>query len=165
MLGDWSGKSFSVLEKWKPALDLKLRTHVSGAYGCGTYFDCRWLHGQWKPSQQNYDITYKELFAIMVVCATWGHQGLRQRLEFQCSNQAVVICIKSSTCRSPQAMHLIRSLYRLCVRSNFLVRATHITETSNVIADALSRGVLQEFRRRTPIAAKVPDSPVFPTEI
>ena len=66
-LGDWSGKSFFVLEKWKPASDLKLETRASGAYGYGTYFDGRWLHGQCKPSQQNYDITYKELFAIVVV--------------------------------------------------------------------------------------------------
>ena len=166
MLGDWSGKSFFVLEKWKPAPDLKLQTHASGAYDYGTYFDGRWLHGQWKPSQQNYDITYKELFAIVVVCATWGQQGSLQRIEFQCNNQAAVICIKAGTCRSPQVMHLIRSLYWLCARSsNFFVRATHIAETSNIIADAMSRGVLQEFRRRAPIAAKVPDSPVVPTEI
>ena len=164
-LGDRSGKSFFVLEKWKPAPDLKLQTRASGAYGYGAYFDGRWLHGQCKPSQQNYDITYKELFAIVVVCATCWQQGSQQRRKFQCNNQAVGICIKLGTCRSPQVMHLIRSLYWLCVRSNFLVRATHMAETSNDIADALSRGALHEFRRRAPMAAKVPDSPVLPTEI
>ena len=46
-----------------------------------------------------------------------------------------------------------------------MVRASHIPGTSNVIADALSRGLLQEFRRHAPMPAKVPDSPVLPTEI
>lgn len=161
-LTTWPGKSFFLQEQWTPAPDMRLQTDASGSLGYGAYYNGHWFAGQWSAEQQDRDITYKELYAIVVACATWGNGWTRKRIEFQCDNQAVVQCIKSGTCRSPHVMGLIRALYWLCVEHNILVRAVHIPGISNTVADALSRGFMQVFRRLAPTADLNPTTPVLP---
>ena len=162
-LQSWTGKSFLLHEEWTPAPALQFQTDASGTLGYGAYLSGRWLRGDWSPDQQIQDITYKELYAIVIACATWGSEWTWLRIEIQCDNQAVVQCIKSGTCRSPAVMQLIRALYSICTEHNFLIRAVHIPGVLNTIADALSRNMLQVFRRLAPEASHRPEVPVLPT--
>ena len=161
-LSTWNGKSFFLLEKWMPSADLQLQTDASGTIGFGAFFNGRWFRGDWSPQQLELSITYKELFAIVAACATWGIEWLRLRVEFQCDNQAVVECLKTGTSRSPAVMALIRTLYSICVKHNFLIRASHLPGISNTIADALSRNKMDAFRTFAPTAAERPDTMVQP---
>ena len=161
-LETWDGKSFFLLDKWTPIADLQLQTDASGTLGYGAFYAGRWLHGSWRPSQESQSIQFKELYAIVVACSTWASAWQRLRIQFQCDNSAVVDCIRSGTCRSADVMSLIRALYSLCVKYNFLVSAIHIPGVSNQIADSLSRGQLQMFRRLAPKANPQPDNPVLP---
>ena len=161
-LQTWNGKSFFLLEAWTPAAHLQLQTDASGLCGFGAYYNGRWLRGDWQESQQSEHITYKELYAIVVACNIWASEWTRKRIEFECDNMAVVEIIKSGTSRSPPVMTLVRALYSICVKHNFLVRAVHIPGTDNAIADALSRNLLQVFRRLVLTAAAEPDTPVLP---
>ena len=69
-LSTWNGKSFFLLEKWMPSADLQSQTDASGTIGFGAFFNGRWFRGDWSPQQLELSITYKELFAIVVACAT-----------------------------------------------------------------------------------------------
>ena len=161
-LSSWTGKSFFLFKDWTPAADLQLQTDASGTHGYGAYFSGRWLRGDWTAQDEGESIEYKELYAIVVACATWGPEWSRRRIRFQCDNQAVVDCMRSGTSRSPSIMRLIRALYLLCVEHDFLVSAVHIPGIANTIADALSRGLLQVFRAQAPAAAAEADRPVLP---
>ena len=161
-LSMYSGKSFFLLDKWTPAPDMQLQTDASGTVGYGAYCAGKWLSMAWTPQQLQFSIEFKELFAIVVACHTWGHEWPRQRILFQCDNEAVVYCIKSGTSRSKTVMSLIRSLYHVCIKHNFLVSAVHIPGVKNCIADALSRGLLQKFKTLAPTAEVQPTTPILP---
>ena len=158
----WNGKSFFHHKDWTPAPDFHLQTDASGAWGYGAYFQGRWTQGTWSASQQPLSIEFKELYAITVACHTWGSEWTRRRIQFHCDNSAVVAVIKSGTPRSSDIMKLVRSLYHISVRHNFLVTAEHIPGTVNSIADAISRNLHHKFRQLAPSAAVQPDSPILP---
>ena len=161
-LSMYSGKSFFLLDKWTPAPDMQLQTDASGTVGYGAYGAGQWLSMAWTTQQLQFSIEFKELFAIVVACHTWGHEWPRQRILFQCDNEAVVYCIKSGTSRSKTVMSLIRSLYHVCIKHNFLVSAVHIPGVKNCIADALSRDLLQKFKMLAPTAEVQPTTPILP---
>ncbi|XP_065185742.1 uncharacterized protein LOC135816471 [Sycon ciliatum] len=162
-LSVWPGKPFFLLDKWTKAPNLQLQTDASGNQGYGAYFQGRWIRGAWLPHQHSESIQYKELYAIVIATSTWASEWKSLRIEFQCDNSAVVDCIKSGTSRSPPMMSLVRCLYHLCVAHDCLISAVHIPGVTNTIADALSRNLLQEFRRLAPTAQLHPDMPILPT--
>ena len=108
------------------------------------------MHSRWEQDTMDLSIEYKELFPILVACATWGHMWCRLRIAFHCDSQAVVDCLALGTSKSPPVMALVRKLFFVCARHNFCVVARHVPGKSNAIADALSRFKLQEFRMLAP---------------
>ena len=164
LLNDWNGKSFFLNLQWTTSSDMGLYTDASGSIGWGAYWseEGRWTHGTWSPAHQDQDITYKELYAIVTACCTWGTYWTRQRILFHCDNEAVVACLASGTSRSPNVMSLLRSLFFVCSKNHFVVSAIHIPGNSNNIADALSRCNLQMIRQLAPRARAQPDPPSQP---
>ena len=143
---------------------MQLQTDASGTHCYGAFYNGRWLRGEWTAQNKNENIEFKEMYAIVIACATWGSEWSRRRIQFQCDNKAVVDCIRSRTCRSPPGMTLIRALYLLwSIEHDFLVSAVHFPGVTNSVADALSRNLLQIFRRQTPEAAAELDQTVLPT--
>ena len=142
--------------------DFQVQTDATGTLGYGAYFQGRWIYGQWTEKMLPLSIEFKELYAIVAACYTWGHQWKHRRILFHCDNSAAVACMKSGTSRSPHVMRLIRSLYHVFVKYDFLARAIHIPGVSNTIADSLFRNLLQTIRRLAPSAAAQPDTPVLP---
>ena len=161
-LSMYSGKSFFPLDKWTPAPDMQLQTDASGTVRYDAYCAGEWLSMGWTPQQLRFSIEFKELFAIVIACHIWEHKWPRQRILFQCDNEAVVYCIKSGTSRSKTVMSLICSLYHVCIKHNFVVSAVHIPGVKNCIADALSRRLLQKFKTLAPTAEVQPTTPILP---
>ena len=164
-LDDWNGRSFFLHNAWTQATELGLYTDASGAWGFGAFYGAeqRWIQGQWSGEDKEKSIEFKELYAIVVACATWGHHWSSRRIQLHCDNEAVVACVRSGTSRAPHLMPLLRCLVMLCARMNFVLSAKHVAGRSNVIADALSRGDLQAFRRHAPTAKALPDTiPTIP---
>ena len=165
LLQDWNGKSFFHHSSWTPATQLGLYTDASGNWGFGAFYGAenRWLQGQWKEEDRKESIEYKELYAIVAACATWGHQWSSRRIQLHCDNEAVVACVSSGTSRAPGLMSLLRCLVMICARLNFVVSAVHVPGRTNVVADALSRGRMQAFRQAAPDSRQHPDPiPAFP---
>ena len=53
-------------------------------------------------------------------------------------------------------MSLLRFTLKVAARNNFILPIRHIAGVENDIADALSRGELERFRRLAPHAATAP---------
>ena len=164
LVEDWNGKAFFLFRDETPASELGLYTDASGLIRWGAYYgqEGRWMLGRWSKEQQQLSIEYKELYAVLVACSTWCHKWSRRRIVIHCDHQAVVACISSGTSKSPYVMSLLRQLFYVCAKHDFLVVAYYVAGKANVIADALSRVNLQVFRQAAPAARLLPDCPVSP---
>ena len=139
-------------------LCLDLFTDASGSIGYGAYFDGHWVAAPWPKALQKCapDITFKELFPIVLAIYLWGHHFANKKVIFHCDNQAVVCMINKQTTRSPSSMHLVRCLVSVCLVKNIVFKAVHIPGLENNIADALSRLQFSRFRKLVPLADLTP---------
>ena len=111
------------------------------------------------------DITWKELFAIVMAVHTWGSLWKRQKILFHCDNQAVVSIWKAGSTKAKETMALVRLLYYSAAKHNINVCVAHIAGAKNNIADCLSRFQQVKFKKLAPQASPVPDSiPAWPTQ-
>ena len=99
LLTDWNGKAFFLDRQWTTSSSLGLYTDASGSIGWGAYYasEHRWMYGAWTAEQSNLSITYKELYAVVIACSTWGPKWSCRRIQFCCDNEAVVACLASGT--------------------------------------------------------------------
>ena len=139
--------------------DLKLFTDASKTIGFGAFYNNSWIQAKWPPHMQDIDIDYKELFAILAACMTWGHTWKGHRIIFFTDNEPITQIWETGTTKSPKLMSLIRKLYLLAAQCEFTISFKHIPGTLNPIADALSRFQVTKFHQLAPNADQ------FPTEI
>lgn len=159
LLNTWNGRSFFLHPEWTPAPNIHLSTDAAGSHGYGASFGAQWIAGVWSAEERTRCITWMELFPIVVACATWGHLWARQRIRFQSDNQAVVAVVRSGTSHCPNVMALLRSLFYVNATLSVMVDVQYVPGATNVLADALSRGRLQVFRRLHPSANPTPTPP------
>ena len=91
--------------------DIILTSDASGSWGCGAYYNTRWLQYQWSHLTQGYDITAKELLPIVFAAAIWGEEWEEKSILCRCDNVAVVHIVNTGTSRDPVAMGLMRCLF------------------------------------------------------
>ena len=156
-LENFNGRSI-MLGKWIDCDQLELYTDAAASIGFGAYFQGKWALGTWPDhwNTQGPDITFKELFPIVLALQLWAEQFSNKRVLFFCDNQAVVQIINRQSTRSPPSMRLIRLLVLTCLQNNIACKAKHIPGCTNNIADALSRGQLTRFRALAPGAESEP---------
>ena len=109
-----------------------------GPWGCGAFCDNLWLQLQWPASMTQCHISIKEMIPVVISAALWGRQRSGQSVHFQSDNTSVVALINSGTSRDDTLMHLMRCLSFIMSKFNFVVSASHIKGSHNVLADALS---------------------------
>jgi len=138
-------------------ITINLYTDASGVHGWGAYWDGRWIQSLQSLSQRDMDITWKEMYVIVLAVHTWGYSWARQKILFHCDNQAVVeIWDRGCTC-APHTMGLVHLLYFCASRCDINVCATHVSGVHNDIADSLSRFQMEKFRKLAPRSMKYPD--------
>ena len=103
------------------------------------------------------DITFLELFPVVVALQLWGQKLKNKKLLFNIDNQAVVTIINKKSSKSTRVMSLVRKLVFVTLRYNILVKPQHISGSLNLIADALSRCNWQRFRQLAPTADQEPE--------
>ena len=71
-LGSWNGLSF--LRYVGPGCppDHSIQTDASGTWGCGAFFEGRWLQLPWPSAWISCNIMAKELVPIILSCGVWG---------------------------------------------------------------------------------------------
>ena len=155
----WNGVAFFAPPTIKPYLELT--SDASGNWGCGACMvdSMQWWQVEWLVRDTNRNITYKELFAVVVAAAVWGRQWRGRRVRAHCDNQAVVHILASRTSKDPHSMHLLRCLFYIEAEHPFTLTAKHIAGVDNEIDDHLFRNKLNLF------FSKLPQAPPLPTPV
>ena len=68
----WNGIAFFLEPNWTPAHEFQLFTDASGHLGYGAFWNGHWFRMSWPPNLLNKSIEWKELYAIVTACRTWG---------------------------------------------------------------------------------------------
>ena len=125
----------------------------------------RWLQEGWTEAQLSMDITWKELYAIVMAVHTWGSPWQRKRIPFHCDNQAVVDIWESGSTRASETTALVRLLYFAAVGHNIDVCIVHIDGANNVIVDCLSCFKQDIVKQLAPLANPAMDNiPAWPIQ-
>ena len=104
----------------------------------------------------NESIDYKELFAIVASCLTWGQLWSGKRIVFLTDNLPITFAWQSGSSSSSPRMSLARKLFLTAAQSEFSVSLKHIPGKVNSVADALSRFLVHQFRSLAPRADQEP---------
>ena len=153
-LPNWNGISVIPDQKCISNTQLQLWTDASDV-GYGAYFDGEWIQerfiGKKKQLAIN-SINWRELYAIVKAAATWGHLFVGKSVCFHCDNMSIVNILQKGTSKCPCIMKLVRALFYIGAKYDFVCTAVFIRGTSNGIADALSRFENSRFRDLAPNA-------------
>jgi hypothetical protein len=156
-----------------PPLRITLATDASSTIGAGGY--CAdtglWFFMPWQPWHTRFDsthsdlsITWKELFALILLLACFGSQWSAHSVTILCDNTGAVDIVNGSRSSSqPDLNDLCRLLFQLEIQLDVRVRAQHIPGTANTIADHLSRNRPTDARSIFPSLALTPTP--LPTSI
>ena len=102
------------------------------------------------------NITFLELVPILVALTVWGPLLRNKYVYFHTDNEALSFCLNKLTSKEPLVMESIRSIVRLTLSFNIMIRAKHIAGFLNSMADALSRQQIDVFRGLHPEAEMLP---------
>ena len=138
---------------WEPSRTKFLYTDAAGSVGFGAIFNSAWMFGTWPSPLRESSIAVKEMVPIVLAIHTWASELEGQCVQIVSDNLSVVCAINAQSCRDPELMGWIRRFFLICVLRGIQVWAEHIPSQKNVCADALSRGLLQRFRKLRPSAA------------
>ena len=161
-LSNYNGATVMLDKEWCSNSDLELFTDSAAGMGkgFGIYFEGRWAQSCWPSKWENTDImndiTFLELFPVVVAVNLWGSYLKNKKILFHVDNQAVVVIINKKSSKSQRVMSLVRKLVLVCLEFNILIKAEHISGRFNSLADSLSRSDFQKFRRLCPTADACP---------
>ena len=162
-LESWNGVSMLADVDNAPP-DAHLYTDASGGIGCGAWSGRHWFQYFWPDEFAARSIAVKELVPIVMACIVWGKIWRQQNVLAHCDNQAVVEVINTGSCKDPELMQLLRSLFFITAHLEITLRAAHIPGLLNTGADALSRDNLILFHSQVPAARPSP-TPLPPAAI
>ena len=151
-LSAFNGKSIFLDTYITHASDVQFFTDAAGKIGYGAICKSQWFKGLWSGWWLKQDIMLKELYPIVLAVELWGHKLVNKRIHIRTDNQSLVPVINKQTCTEPLVMILIRRLVLHCLKCNLFITASHIPGSKNLIADALSRFQMADFRKLAPRA-------------
>jgi hypothetical protein len=130
------------------------------AKDCGAYYAGKWTYLQWPTycyhTEMLRDITYLELVPITLSIYLWGYQFINKKVLFHTDNAAVVSILNNTSSKYDRITSLLRPTMYWTLLLNFQFKAKHVFSDDNCIADAISRGQVERFRRLAPPADAYP---------
>ena len=99
-LPPWSGTSLLLQTEWTPAPDMQLYIDASDL-GYGGYWAGRWFSLPWPPHLRRYSITWREMYAVLVACSTWGVFWQRKRISISLRQQSCRHCLGERVLQMP----------------------------------------------------------------
>ena len=105
----WNGISFFHNSLITTPYDFQIQTDASGSWGCGAYFNGRWLQFPWSAEWAPTSIMAKEMVPILLSCAVWSRMLSKRNIEFKCDNRSAVEAIRkgSSYGHAPSPMSMV----------------------------------------------------------
>jgi hypothetical protein len=152
ILPQWSGVGLISRSHWVDSCDLDIYTDASSTYGMGGVFGDFWFSEAWSEDylrsafvKSRVSMPLLELRATVRAAEHWSHLWTGKRIRFQCDCLPVVYALNKGTTRMAAMAEQLRKLSELSVLHGFEFAAIHVPGVTNVSADALSRGQLQEL--------------------
>ena len=99
---------------------------------------------KWDAHWLEVNIAAKELLSIVLACAEWGRQWCHHRVLIRCDNIMAVVAVWAAQSSIDQLiMHILCCLHFVCAYFEIDLLIEHIRGCENVVADAVSRNILQ----------------------
>ena len=126
-LNAFNGRSFSTMTYGTHLLSLN--TDVAASKGYGAILGQRWFFGRFPDTWQSFNITFLELFPIVLAVRLWSCHMSNRCIVFVTDNAALVSIINQQTSKHKLVMTLIRDLVSTSLRSfvldTYQVLTTH----------------------------------------
>ena len=155
-LDRYNGKSMFLSERFLSSKTLSLYTDSAQSLGYGAVCGTKWFYGMFPPLWRTYNITFLELYPIVLAVNIWGPLWKNHCILFFTDNEALTAIINKQTSADNNIMMLLRCLVLACLHFNVLFQAKHISGQRNVLADALSRQRIETFRQLSPQSSPKP---------
>nr|XP_002737758.1 PREDICTED: uncharacterized protein LOC100373077 [Saccoglossus kowalevskii] len=154
-MNSWNGIHLFLNSGVISASDLHIYTDTSSTKGFGCFFQGdKWPEELIFQQRDELSMALLELYPIVIAAMLWGQHWSKQRICFNCDNQATVNIIRKG--RAASHCHAINTLMRrltlTAMQHNFTILAQFLPGKQNSIADALSSFQLQKFRELAPDA-------------
>ena len=107
-------------------------------------------------------IAWRELYAIVLCLAVFGHQMEYKNITMYTDNQAVQCCVNSGTSKDPELMALLRALYYYVTLHSIRYKAYYVSTHDNGPADSISRLDYSRFKKLCPEMDQDMTPPVLP---
>jgi hypothetical protein len=157
---EFNGVSIFRDQLWVSNSDIEFFTDSAASIGLGIFVNGHWAQEKWGTrfpiEVQSNNITFLELFPIIVALEIFGEAVSNKKVLFHCYNAAVCEIINSQTSKCERVMDLVHPMVLRCLQLNAFTKAWHIPGVENVIADSLSRFQMGIFHERAPRADPLP---------
>lgn len=97
-----------LLKSWVTDSQLHLFTDASSVNRFGAVFQTHWFYGPWSEEFVHMNITFKELFPIVIATKIWGSKLQNRCLVLHSDDQAVVHILNKQTSKDTNIMNLVR---------------------------------------------------------
>jgi hypothetical protein len=151
----WNGTSVFLEHNWTLSSVLTFAADASNL-GMGAVYLNHWWSAPFNSAHLKFPIAWRELFAILVECRTWGHAWTSKHILIECDNLAIVHSMNNGTSKNCDIMSLIQDIFFLGSYFCFDVRLKHLPGLLNIGPDLLSRLKIPEFAATFPAANKDP---------
>ena len=153
-LDSWHGGSVFP-ESFCEASALQLYSDASFC-GIGGFFNGRWFAIP-IPLKVPQNITFLEIAAVKACIQVWSTLLMNKQIWINTDNLAVVHIWTKGSCKDPQIMAVVRSLFLLLTTFNINIQFCHVPGKNNYYADLLSRLQISQFLEICPWASPSPD--------
>ena len=150
-------EGYSVEENWiAPASD------ASGSWGWGAVCEYGFAFGEWKEKEKDLKIHIKEGLGLFALIAMFGKElsGERAKLTIRCDNQSITSALAKGRAKDRDLAIVMRLVVEAMIRVGIMLRfwktgaksevaVEYIRSRENKLADALSRGAMDEFTEIT----------------
>ena len=144
-LTEYNGRLFFFLDKVHTHQALQLYTDASKSIGYAAVLGSSLAYGEWPDEWKEFDITFMELYPIVLSSIIWGHQFQNRTIECHTDNLGLVSVINKCSSPKPYIMCLVCVLVLAMLQLNCVFYKIHIPGVQNVLADALSRKQIWHF--------------------
>ena len=126
-LDNFNGRAFFLLDRWENSSTLDLYTDAAASKRYGAVFGKHWFRGAFPVAWHSFNITFLELFPIVLAIHIWGSSMTNRCVLLFTDNAALVDIINKQTSKHKLVMILLRDLVLSCLRYNILFRDRHVS--------------------------------------
>ena len=107
-------------------------TDSARSLGYGAVNGPYWFYGPFPVEWKTFNITYLELYPIVLAVHIWASLWKNHSILFFTDNLALVSVINSQTLKNPHIMKQLRVLILACLQNNILFQVRYIEGCKNV---------------------------------